>query len=193
MEISLGKDCFTVRVGTGVTLRGNYADFLKRKKNIRRASRWMNYIKISIGKNKNFIKLYSKNENVTFPYEGLMAEALKIFLETQKETCLYKDFEKLFIENGEYGFSYFHIPKDFNEKTFRNYGSLAAFISDREELESYGKIISRIPLPLMGTIYDFLSLEYGKEIILKILEKRENFKLLRRGVCNGKGNHNAFS
>lgn len=186
MEISQGEGCFTIRVATGVTLRENYADFLKRKKNIRRASRWMNHIKISIGKNKNFIKLHSKNESVIFPYEGLMTETLKIFLETQKETCLYKDFEKLFIENGEYGFSWFHIPKDFSEKTFRNYGSLAAFISDREGLESYGKIISRIPLPLMGTIYDFITLEYGKEIILKILENRENFKLLKRGYATGR-------
>ena len=186
MEILLGKDCFTVRTGAGVILRGDYIDFQKRKKNIRRASRWMNHIKISIGKNKNFIKFHSRNETVTFPYEGLMAEALKIFLETQKETCLYKDFEKLFIENGEYGFSYFHIPKDFNEKTFRNYGSLAAFISDREELESYGKIISRVPLPLMVTIYDFITLEYGKEIILKILENRENFKRLKRGYATGR-------
>ena len=183
MEISQGKSYFTIRVATGVTLRGNYVDFLKRKKNIRRASRWMNHIKISIGKNKNFIKLYSKNKNVTFPYEGLMAEALKIFLETQKETCLYKDFKKLFIENGEYGFSWFHIPKDFNEKTFRNYGSLSAFISNRKGLESYGKIISRLPLPLMGTIYNFLPLEYGKEIFLKILEDRENFKLLKGGYA----------
>ena len=186
MEISLGKDCFTVRTGAGVILRGNYIDFQKRKKNIRRASRWRNHVKISIGKNKNFIKLYSKNENVIFPYEGLMAEALKIFLETQEGTCLYKDFEKLFIENGEYGFSWFHIPKDFNEKTFRNYGSLATFISDRKGLESYGKIISRIPLPLMGTIYDFISLKYGKEIILKILENRENFKRLKRGYATGR-------
>lgn len=186
MEILLGKDCFTVRTGAGVILRGNYIDFQKRKKNIRRASRWMNHIKISIGKNKNFIKFHSRNETVTFPYEGLMAEALKIFLETQKETCLYKDFEKLFIENGEYGFSYFHIPKDFNEKTFRNYGSLAAFISDREELESYGKIISRLPLPLMGTVYDFITLEYGKEIFLKILENRENFKRLKGGNATGR-------
>lgn len=186
MEISLGKDCFTVRTGAGVILRGNYIDFQKRKKNIRRASRWMNHIKISIGKNKNFIKLHSRNETVTFPYEGLMAEAFKIFLETQKGTCLYKDFEKLFIENEEYGFSYLHIPEDFSEKTFRNYGSLAAFISDREGLESYGKIISRIPLPLMGTIYDFITLEYGKEIILKILENRENFKLLKRGYATGR-------
>lgn len=183
MEISLGKDCFTVRTGAGVILRGNYIDFQKRKKNIRRASRWMNHIKISIGKNKNFIKLHSKNESVIFPYEGLMTETLKIFLETQKETCLYKDFEKLFIENGEYGFSWFHIPKDFNEKTFRNYGSLAAFISDRKGLESYGKIISRIPLPLMGNICDLITLEYGKEIVLKILENRENFKLLKGGYA----------
>ena len=179
MEISQGEDCFTIRAATGVTLRGNYADFLKRKKNMRRASRWMNHIKISIGKNGNFIKLYSKNESVTLPYKGLMAETLKIFLETQKGTCIYKDFEKLFIENQKYGFSWFHIPKNFNEKTFSNYGSLAAFISDREGLESYGKIISRIPLPLMGTIYDFISLKYGKEIILKILEDKENFKLLK--------------
>ena len=186
MEISQGKSCFTIRAATGITLRGNYADFLKRKKNIRRASRWMNHIKISIGKNGNFIKLYSKNESVTFPYKGLMAETLKIFLETQKETCLYKDFEKLFIENGEYGFSWFHIPKDFNEKTFRNHGSLATFISDREGLESYGKIISRIPLPLMGTIYDFFSLKYGKEIILKILEDKENFKRLKGGNATGR-------
>lgn len=186
MEISLGKDCFTIRAADGVTLRGNYTDFLKRKKNIRRASRWMNHIKISIGKNKNFIKLYSKNENVTFPYEGLMAEALKIFLETQEGTCLYKDFEKLFIENREYGFSWFHMPKDFNENTFRNYGSLASFISDREGLESYRKIISRIPLPLMGNICDLITLEYGKEIILKILENRENFKLLKRGYATGR-------
>ena len=186
MEISLGKDCFTVRTGAGVILRGNYIDFQKRKKNIRRASRWMNHIKISIGKNKNFIKLHSKNESVIFPYEGLMTETLKIFLETQKETCLYKDFEKLFIENGEYGFSWFHIPKDFSEKTFRDYGSLASFISDREGLEKYGKIISRIPLPLMGTIYDFISLKYGKEIILKILEDRENFKLLKGGYATGR-------
>lgn len=186
MEISQGEDCFTIRAATGVTLRGNYADFLKRKKNMRRASRWMNHIKISIGKNGNFIKLYSKNESVTFPYKGLMAETLKIFLETQKGTCIYKDFEKLFIENGEYGFSCFHIPKDFNEKTFRDYGNLAAFISDREGLESYRKIISRIPLPLMGKIYDFISLEYGKEIILKILENRENFKLLKGGYATGR-------
>lgn len=186
MEISQGEDCFTIRAVTGVTLRGNYADFLKRKNNIRRASRWMNYIKISIGKNKNFIKLYSKNENVTFPYEGLMAETLKIFLETQKETCIYKDFEKLFIENGEYGFSYFHIPKDFNKKTFRNYGSLAAFFSDRKGLERYGKIISRIPLPVMVKICDFISLEYGKEIVLKILENRENFKFLKGGNATGR-------
>lgn len=183
MEISQGEGCFAIRAATGVTLRGNYADFLKRKKNIRRASRWMNHIKISIGKNGNFIKLYSKNESVTFPYKGLMAETLKIFLETQKGTCIYKDFEKLFIENGEYGFSWFHIPKDFNEKTFRNYGNFAAFISDREGLESYGKIISRVPLPVMVKICDFISLEYGKEIILKILENRENFKLLRRGYA----------
>lgn len=183
MEISLGKDCFTVRIGAGVILRGNYIDFQKRKKNIRRASRWMNHIKISIGKNKNFIKFHSRNETVIFPYEGLMTETLKIFLETQKGTCLYKDFEKLFIENEEYGFSYFHIPKDFNEKTFRNYGSLASFISDREGLESYRKIISRIPLPLMGNICDLITLEYGKEIVLKILENRENFKRLR-GLCN---------
>lgn len=182
MEISLGENCFTIRVAEGVTLRGNYVDFQKRKKNIRRASRWMVHIKISIGKNKNFIKLHSPNETVTFHYEGLMAEAFKIFLETQKGTCLYKDFEKLFIENEKYGFSYFHIPKDFSEKTFRNYGSLAAFISDRKRLEKYGKIISRIPLPLMGKIYDFISLEYGKEIILKILENRENFKLLKGGM-----------
>jgi hypothetical protein len=186
MEISLGENCFTIRATEGVTLRGNYADFLKRKKNIRRASRWRNHVKISIGKNKNFMKLHSKNESVTFLYEGLMAEALKIFLETQKETCLYKDFEKLFIENGEYGFSWFHIPKDFSEKTFRDYGSLASFISDREGLESYGKIISRIPLPLMGKIYDFISLEYGKEIILKILENRENFKRLKGGYATGR-------
>ena len=179
----MGKDCFTVRTGAGVILRGNYIDFQKRKKNIRRASRWMVHIKISVGKNKNFIKLYSKNENVTFHYEGLMAETFKIFLETQKETCLYKDFEKLFIENEEYGFSYFHIPKDFNEKTFRNYGSLASFISDREGLESYRKIISRIPLPLMGNICDLITLEYGKEIVLKILENRENFKRLKGGYA----------
>lgn len=183
MEISLGKDCFTVRTGAGVILRGNYIDFQKRKKNIRRASRWMNHIKISIGKNKNFIKLHSKNESVIFPYEGLMTETLKIFLETQKETCLYKDFEKLFIENGEYGFSWFHIPKDFSEKTFRDYGSLASFISDREGLESYGKIISRVPLPVMVKICDFISLEYGKEIVLKILENRENFKRLKGGYA----------
>ena len=183
MEISQGEDCFTIRAATGVTLRGNYADFLKRKKNIRRASRWRNHVKISIGKNKNFMKLHSKNESVAFLYEGLMAEALKIFLETQKETCLYKDFEKLFIENGEYGFSWFHIPKDFNEKTFRNYGSLASFISDREGLESYRKIISRIPLPLMGNICDLITLEYGKEIVLKILENRENFKRLKGGYA----------
>ena len=31
MEISQGEDCFTIRVTTGITLRGNYADFLKRK------------------------------------------------------------------------------------------------------------------------------------------------------------------
>lgn len=182
MEISQGKDYLTIRVAAGVTLRGNYVDFQKRKKNIRRASRWRNHIKISIGK-KNFIKLHSRNETVIFPYEGLMAETFKIFLETQKGTCLYKDFEKLFIENEEYGFSYFHILKDFSEKTFRNYGSLASFISDRKGLESYRKIISRIPLPLMGTIYNFLSLEYGKEIILKILEDRENFKLLKGGYA----------
>ena len=181
MEISQGEDCLTIRAATGVTLRGNYADFRKRKKNIRRALRWRNHIKISIGENKNFIKLHSTNETVTFPYEGLMAETLKIFLETQKGTCLYKDFKKLFIENGEYGFSWFHIPKDFNEKTFRDYGSLAAFISERNGLERYRKIISRIPLPLMGTIYNFISLEYGKEIILKILEDRENFKRLKGG------------
>lgn len=186
MEISRGEDCFTIRVATGITSRKNYADFLNQKKNIRRASRWMNHIKISIGKNKSFIKLHSANESVTFPYEGLMAEALKIFLETQEGTCLYKDFEKLFIENGEYGFSWFHIPKDFNEKTFRNYGSLAIFISDRKGLESYRKIISRIPLPLMGTIYDFITLEYGKEIVLKILENRENFKRLKRGYATGR-------
>lgn len=186
MEISQGEDCFTIRAATGVTLRGNYADFLKRKKNIRRASRWMNHIKISIGKNKSFIKLHSANESVAFPYEGLMAETLKIFLETQKGTCLYKDFEKLFIENEEYGFSYFHIPEDFSEKTFRNYGSLASFISDRKGLEKYRKIISRIPLPLMGTIYNFLSLEYGKKILLKILEDRENFKLLKGGYATGR-------
>ena len=186
MEISLGKDCFTVRTGAGVILRGNYIDFQKRKKNIRRASRWMNHIKISIGKNKNFIKLHSKNESVIFPYEGLMTETLKIFLETQKGTCLYKDFEKLFIENGEYGFSWFHIPKDFSEKTFRNYGSLAAFISDRKGLEKYRKIISRIPLPLMGNICDLITLEYGKEIILKILEDRENFKRLKGGYATGR-------
>lgn len=183
MEISLGENCFTIRATEGVTLRGNYADFLNRKKNIRRALRWMVHIKISIGKNKNFIKLHSPNETVTFHYEGLMAETFKIFLETQKGTCLYKDFEKLFIENEEYCFSYLHIPEDFSEKTFRNYGSLAAFISDRKGLESYGKIISRIPLPLMGTIYNFISMEYGKEIILKILEDRENFKLLKGGYA----------
>ena len=183
MEISLGKDCFTVRTGAGVILRGNYIDFQKRKKNIRRASRWMNHIKISIGKNKNFIKFHSRNETVNFPYESLMAEALKIFLETQKGTCLYKDFEKLFIENVEYGFSWFHIPKDFSEKTFRDYGSLASFISDREGLESYGKIISRVPLPVMVKICDFISLEYGKEIVLKILENRENFKRLKGGYA----------
>lgn len=186
MEISQGKDCLTIRVATGVTLRGNYVDFQKRKKNIRRTSRWRNHIKISVGKNKNFIKLHLANESVAFPYEGLMAETLKIFLETQKGTCLYKDFEKLFIENEEYGFSYFHILEDFSEKTFRNYGSLAAFISDRKGLEKYRKIISRIPLPLMGTIYNFLSLEYGKEIILKILEDRENFKLLKGGYATGR-------
>lgn len=186
MEISQGEDCFTIRVATGITSRENYADFLNRKKNIRRASRWMNHIKISIGKNKSFIKLHSANESVTFPYEGLMTEVLKIFLETQEGTCLYKDFEKLFIENGEYGFSWFHIPEDFSEKTFRDYGNLAAFISDREGLESYGKIISRIPLPLMGTIYDFISLKYGKEIILKILEDKENFKLLKGGYATGR-------
>ena len=139
MEISQGKDCLTIRVATGVTLRGNYVDFQKRKKNIRRTSRWRNHIKISVGKNKNFIKLHLANESVAFPYEGLMAETLKIFLETQKGTCLYKDFEKLFIENEEYGFSYFHILEDFSEKTFRNYGSLAAFISDRKGLENTGK------------------------------------------------------
>lgn len=183
MEISLGENCFTIRVATGVTLRGNYIDFQKRKKNIRRASRWMVHIKISIGKNGNFIKLHSRNETVTFHYEGLMAEAFKIFLETQKGTCLYKDFEKLFIENGEYGFSWFHIPKDFSEKTFRDYGSLASFISDREGLESYGKIISRVPLPVMVKICDFISLEYGKEIVLKILENRENFKRLKGGYA----------
>lgn len=94
MEISQGEGCFTIRVATGITLRVNYADFLKRKKNIRRASEWMNYIKISIGKNKNFIKIYSKNESVTFPYEGLMAKALKIFLETAQ--LLRKNHEKLF-------------------------------------------------------------------------------------------------
>lgn len=186
MEISQGKSCFTIRAATGITLRGNYADFLKRKKNIRRASRWMNHIKISIGKNGNFIKLYSKNESVTFPYKGLMAETLKIFLKTQKGTCIYKDFEKLFIENGEYGFSWFHISKDFNEKTFRNYGSLATFISDRKGLEKYRKIISRIPLPVMVKICDFISLEYGKEIILKILEDKENFKLLKGGNATGR-------
>lgn len=97
---------------------------------------------------------------------------LKFFFRTQKGTCLYKDFEKLFIENEEYDFSYFHIPEDFSEKTFRNYGSLASFISDRKGLERYRKIISRIPIPSMGTIYNFLSPEYGKEIILKILEDR---------------------
>lgn len=183
MEISQGEDCFTIRAVEGVILRGNYADFLNRKKNIRRASRWMVHIKISIGKNGNFIKLHSRNETVTFPYEGLMAEAFKIFLETQKGTCLYKDFEKLFIENEEYGFSYLHIPEDFSEKTFRNYGSLAAFISDRKGLEKYRKIISRIPLPLMGIICNFISLEYGKEIILKILENRENFKRLKGGYA----------
>lgn len=186
MEISQGKDRFTIRVATGITSRGNYADFLNRKKNIRRALRWRNHIKISIGKNKSFIKLHSANESVAFPYEGLMAETLKIFLETQKGTCLYKDFEKLFIENEEYGFSYFHIPEDFSEKTFRNYGSLASFISDRKGLEKYRKIISRIPLPLMGTIYNFLSLEYGKKILLKILEDRENFKLLKGGYATGR-------
>ena len=186
MEISQGKDYLTIRVATGVTLRGNYADFRKRKKNIGRTLRWRNHIKISIGKNKNFIKLYSPNETVTFPYEGLMAETLKIFLETQKGTCLYKDFKKLFIENQKYGFSWFHIPKDFNEKTFRDYGSLAAFISERNGLERYRKIISRIPLPLMGTIYNFISLEYGKEIILKILEDRENFKRLKGGNATGR-------
>lgn len=182
MEISQGKDYLTIRVAAGVTLRGNYVDFQKRKKNIRRASRWRNHIKISIGK-KIFIKLHSRNETVIFPYEGLMTETLKIFLETQKGTCLYKDFEKLFIENEEYGFSWFHISKDFSEKTFRNYGSLASFISDREGLESYRKIISRIPLPLMGNICDLITLEYGKEIILKILEDRENFKLLKGGYA----------
>lgn len=186
MEISQGEDCFTIRAAEGVILRGNYADFLNRKKNIRRASRWMVHIKISIGKNGNFIKLHSRNETVTFPYEGLMAEAFKIFLETQKGTCLYKDFEKLFIENEEYGFSYLHIPEDFSEKTFRNYGSLAAFISDRKGLEKYRKIISRIPLPLMGTICNFISLKYGKEIILKILEDRENFKRLKGGYATGR-------
>lgn len=31
MEISLGKDCFTVRTGAGVILRGNYIDFQKKK------------------------------------------------------------------------------------------------------------------------------------------------------------------
>lgn len=40
MEISQGEDCFTIRAAEGVILRGNYADFLNRKKNIRRASRW---------------------------------------------------------------------------------------------------------------------------------------------------------
>ena len=183
MEISQEKDYLTIRVAAGVTLRGNYVDFQKRKKNIRRASRWRNHVKISIGKNKNFMKLHSKNESVTFPYEGLMAETFKIFLETQKGTCLYKDFEKLFIENEEYGFSYLHIPEDFSEKTFRNYGSLASFISDREGLESYRKIISRIPLPLMGNICDLITLEYGKEIVLKILENRENFKRLKGGYA----------
>ena len=182
MEISLGENCFTIRATEGVTLRGNYADFLKRKKNIRRASRWRNHVKISIGKNKNFMKLHSKNESVTFLYEGLMAEALKIFLETQEGTCLYKDFEKLFIENGEYGFSWFHMPKDFNENTFRNYGSLASFISDREGLESYRKIISRIPLPLMGNICDLITLEYGNLIKCKSFEEVQKFhgKLIRK-------------
>lgn len=64
MEISQGKDCLTIRVATGVTLRGNYVDFQKRKKNIRRTSRWRNHIKISVGKNKNFIKFHSRNETV---------------------------------------------------------------------------------------------------------------------------------